>query len=93
MIIVNNLCDFLDSHNSLSVTFVMYVFNGQNKDIFFIYLLKIKITRFPYGFRLNYYLYLTKSVYDVDTPLNYKSVSFKCHTSRPLTNLLDRMCC
>ena len=39
MIIVNNLCNFLDLHHSLSVAFVMYVFNGQNKDILYIYLL------------------------------------------------------
>ena len=41
----------------------------------------------------NYYLYLTKSVYDVDTPQTFKSVYIKCHTSRPLISLLDRMCC
>ena len=29
----------------------------------------------------NYYLYLTKSVYDVDTPQTFKSVCIKCHTS------------
>ena len=40
MIIVNNLCDFHDLYTSLSVTFVMYIFNGRNKDILFIYLLK-----------------------------------------------------
>ena len=41
----------------------------------------------------NYYLYLTKSVYDFDTPQTFKSVCIKCHTSRPLNSLLDRMCC
>ena len=42
----------------------------------------------------NYYLYLTKSVYDVDTTQAFNSVSIKCHgTSRPLNSLLDRMCC
>ena len=41
----------------------------------------------------NYYLYLTKSVYDIDTPQTFKSVCIKCHTSRPLNSLLDRMCC
>ena len=41
----------------------------------------------------NYYFYLTKSAYDVDTPQTHKSVCIKCHTSRPLTCLLDRMCC
>ena len=37
----------------------------------------------------NYYLYLTKSVYDVNTPQAFKSVCIKCHTSRPLNSLLD----
>ena len=41
----------------------------------------------------NYYLYLTKSVYDVDTPQTFKSVCIKCHTSWPLNSLLDHMCC
>ena len=41
----------------------------------------------------NYYLYLTKSVYDVGTPQTFKSVCIKCHSSRPLNSLLDRMCC
>ena len=42
----------------------------------------------------NYYLYLTKSVYDVDTTQAFNSVTIKCHgTSRPLNSLLDRMCC
>ena len=42
----------------------------------------------------NYYLYLTKSVYDIDTPQTFKSVCIKCHTSRPLNSLLDPfMCC
>ena len=43
----------------------------------------------------NYYLHLTivKSVYDVDSPQTFKSVCIKCHTSPPLNNLLDRMCC
>ena len=43
----------------------------------------------------NYYLHLSiaKSVYDVDTPQTFKSVCIKCHTSRPLNSLLDRMCC
>ena len=43
----------------------------------------------------NYYLHLTiaKSFYDIDSPQTYKSVSIKCHTSRPLNSLLDRMCC
>ena len=41
----------------------------------------------------NYYLYLTKSVYDVGTPQTFKGVFIKCHTSRPLDSLLDRMCC
>ena len=36
MIIVNNLCDFHDLYTSLSVTFV-FLFNRQNKDIYFIY--------------------------------------------------------
>ena len=36
----------------------------------------------------NYYLYLTKSVYDVHTPRPLKCI--KCHTSRPLNSLLDR---
>ena len=40
----------------------------------------------------NYYLYLTKSVYDVDTPQTFKSVCIKCHTSRPLNSLRDRVC-
>ena len=30
---------------------------------------------------------------DVDTPQTFKSVCIKCHTSRPLNSLLDRMCC
>ena len=41
----------------------------------------------------NYYLYLTKSVYDVNTPQTFKSVCIKCHTSWPLNSLLDHMCC
>ena len=41
----------------------------------------------------NYYLYLTKAVYDVDNPQTFKSVCIKCHISRPLNCLLDRMCC
>ena len=43
----------------------------------------------------NYYLHLSiaKSVYDIDTPQTFKSVCIKCHTSRPLNSLLDRMCC
>ena len=40
----------------------------------------------------NYYLYLTKSVYDIDTPQTFKSVCIKCHTSRPLNSLRDRVC-
>ena len=36
----------------------------------------------------NYYLYLTKSVYDVDTPQTFKSVCMKCHTSWALNSLL-----
>ena len=40
----------------------------------------------------SYYLHLTyKSVYHVDTPQTFKSVCIKCHTSRPLNSLLDRM--
>ena len=42
---------------------------------------------------LTYYLNLTKPVYDVDTRQTFKSVCIKCHTSRPLNSLLDRMCC
>ena len=41
----------------------------------------------------NYYLYLTKCVYDVGTPQTFKGVFIKCHTSRPLDSMLDRMCC
>ena len=41
----------------------------------------------------NYYLYLTKSVYDVDTPHTFKSVYIKCHTSWSLNSLLNHMCC
>ena len=41
----------------------------------------------------NHYLYLTKTVYDVDTPQTYKSVCIKYHTNRPLASLLERMCC
>ena len=40
-----------------------------------------------------YYLYLTKSVYDVGTPQTFKGMFIKCHTSRPWISLLDRMCC
>ena len=41
-----------------------------------------------------YSLYLTKSVYDVNPPpQTYKSVCINCHTTRPLTSLLHRMCC
>ena len=31
----------------------------------------------------NYYLYLTKSVYDIDTTQTFKSVCIKCHTIGP----------
>ena len=44
----------------------------------------------------NYYLHLTiaKSVYDIDTPQTFKSVSIKCHISPPFNSLLDPfMCC
>ena len=40
----------------------------------------------------NYYLYLTKPVYDVDTPQTNKNVCIKYHTNRPLASLLD-LCC
>ena len=33
----------------------------------------------------NYYLYLNKSVNDVDTPQTFKSVCIKCHTSQPFS--------
>ena len=41
----------------------------------------------------HYYLYLTKSVYDVSIPQTFKGVCIKCHTSWPLNSLLDHMCC
>ena len=41
----------------------------------------------------NYYLYLTKSVYDVNIPQTFKSVCMKCHTSWALNSLLNHMCC
>ena len=50
----------------------------------------------------NYCLPLTKSEWlwflqlpppPLTKPKTYKSMSIKCHTSRPLTRLLDEMCC
>ena len=46
----------------------------------------------------NYYLASTSlSLFmmwsDVDTPQTFKSMCVKCHTSRPLNSLLDRICC
>ena len=40
-----------------------------------------------------YYLDLTLTVYDPVVPQTFKSVCIKCHTSRPLTALLVKLCC
>ena len=40
-----------------------------------------------------HYKDLTDSVFNPDDPRTLKSVCVKCHTSRPLWNLLSRSCC
>ena len=40
-----------------------------------------------------HYLNLTLTVYDPAVPQTFKSVCVKCHTSRPLTALLVKLCC
>ena len=40
-----------------------------------------------------HYLDLTLTVYDPAVPQTLKSVCIKCHTSRPLTALLVKLCC
>ena len=40
-----------------------------------------------------HYIDLTSSIFNPDDPRTLKSVCVKCHTSRPLWNLLSRPCC
>ena len=42
---------------------------------------------------LNYYHEMTELVYDIDVPQTFKTVCVKCHNCRPLSSLVDKMCC
>ena len=42
---------------------------------------------------LNYYHEMIELVDDIDVPQTFKTVCVKCHTCRPLSSLVDKMCC
>ena len=48
------------------------------------------------SYLLTYYeLYetMTKEIYNINAPQTFKSICVKCHSCRPLSSLVDKMCC
>ena len=43
------------------------------------------------SYLLTYYEAMTKQIYNINAPQTFKSV--KCHSCRPLSSLVDKMCC
>jgi hypothetical protein len=36
---------------------------------------------------------MTKQIYNINTPQTFESICVKCHSCRPLSSLVDNMCC
>ena len=45
------------------------------------------------SYLLTYYEAMTKQIYNINTPQTFKSICVKCHSCRPLSSLVDNMCC
>ena len=45
------------------------------------------------SYLLKYYHKMTELVYDFEVPQTFTTVCVKCHSCRPLSSLLDKMCC
>ena len=45
------------------------------------------------SYLLSYYEAMTKQIYNINAPQTFKSICVKCHSCRPLSSLVDKMCC
>ena len=45
------------------------------------------------SYLLTYYETMTKEIYNINAPQTFKSICVKCHSCRPLSSLVDKMCC
>jgi hypothetical protein len=45
------------------------------------------------SYLLKYYHEMTELIYDINVPQSFKTVCVKCHSCRPLSSLVDKMCC